>query len=300
LYDYEGAQKEILNEEVRDGKGIKMGSEIDLGKLDSKVAAGVKSKRQVVEKKSAGFRLTERDIELLGFLLDQKFASLEQVYFRFFDVRQKVSDELPQNLFVTRQRLQVLRRAGLVTTEKVFSESKSLYLLTTLGFQIFRARRPHDAFSSPAKDVDFRNYDHDTKVNDCRIAIERTGKVMKWLPERRLRAQGFESEFSWSELPKELVPDGIFISKKNGDRIAFEIETTPRKKSRYEEKRDGFLSVMTGKSPLLHRVIWVGFTDRVFSDLTSVAGKHAQFSVESYSHFLSKLWPRGVMERIKP
>lgn len=273
---------------------------MDLEKLDSKLAADVKTRRVAVPAKSPGFRLTERDVELLGFLLDQKFASLEQIYFRFFDVRLKVTDELPQNLFVTRQRLQVLRRAGLVSTEKVFSESKSLYLLTTLGFKIFRARRPHDAFASPAKDVDFRNYDHDTKVNDCRIAIERTGKVMKWLPERRLRAQGFESEFSWSELPKELVPDGIFISKKNGDRIAFEIETTPRKKSRYEEKRDGFLSVMRGQSPLIHRVIWVGFTDRVFSDLTAVAGKHAQFSVESYSHFLSKLWPRGFAERIRP
>ena len=275
-------------------------SEMDLEKLESKVAVDSKAKRVAAQAKSHGFRLTERDVELLGFLLDQKFASLEQVYFRFFDVRAKVTDELPQNLFVTRQRLQVLRRAGLVSTEKVFSESKSLYLLTTLGFQIFRARRPHDAFASPTKDVDFRNYDHDTKVNDCRIAIERTGKVMKWLPERRLRAQGFESEFSWSELPKELVPDGIFISKKNGDRIAFEIETTPRKKSRYEEKRDGFLSVMRGQSPLIHRVIWVGFTDRVFSDLTAVAGKQPQFSVESYSHFLSKLWPRGASERIKP
>lgn len=141
---------------------------MDLEKLDSKLAVDVKTKRAAVGPKSSGFRLTERDLELLGFLLDQKFASLEQVYFRFFDVRAKVTDELPQNLFVTRQRLQVLRRAGLITTEKVFSESKSLYLLTTLGFQIFRARRPHDAFAFPAKDVDFRNYDHDTKVNDCR------------------------------------------------------------------------------------------------------------------------------------
>lgn len=59
--------------------------------------------------------------------------------------------------------------------------------------------------------------------------------------------QGFESQYSWHELPRELVPDGIFISSK-GERIAFEIETTPRKKSRYEDKRDGFLSVMRGRS----------------------------------------------------
>ena len=110
---------------------------------------------------------------------------------------------------------------------------------------------------------------------------------------------GFESEFSHWELPKELVPDGVFISSK-GERIAFEIETTPRKRSRYEDKRDGFLRVMRGSNPLLHRVFWVGYTDRIFSELTEVVGGRPEFVVESYGHFLSKLWPKGVPERIAP
>jgi len=268
------------------------GLEIENNDLEKELAGSVGKKKQ-----SSNFRLTDRDVELFGFLLDQKFASLEQIYFRYFDVRQAVTDPLPSKLFVTRQRLQILKRAGLVASQKVFSESKSLYLLTPLGFQIFRGRRPHDAFTAPVREVDFRNYEHDTKVNDCRIAIEKTGKVMKWLPERRLRSQGFESEFSFHELPKELVPDGVFISSK-GERIAFEIETTPRKKSRYEDKLDGFLSVMGGKNPLIHRVFWVGFTERIYSDLKSVAGQHRQIKVESYSHFLSKLWPKGIPERV--
>ncbi len=228
-----------------------------------------------VRKKPKGryetFRLMGRDVEILGFLLDQKFASLEQLYFRFFDVREKVTDPLPPGLHVTRQRLQVLKRAGLITSQRVFSEARSLYLLTSRGFQIFRSRWPHEAFASAVRSVDFRNYDHDTKVNDCRIAIERTGKVMKWLPERRLRMKGFESEFSFSELPQELVPDGIFISSR-GERIAFEIETTPRKKARYEEKRDAFLGVMRGPEPLLHRVFWVGFTDQVLGGIKAYTG----------------------------
>lgn len=265
-------------------------SDLEVEKKESELAGSAK-------KQGSNFRLTDRDVEILGFLLDQKFASLEQIYFRFFDVRKTVKEPLPSNLFVTRQRLQILRRAGLVASQKVFSESRSLYLLTQLGFQIFRGRRPHDAFAAPTREVDFRNYEHDTKVNDCRIAIEKTGKVMKWLPERRLRMQGFESEFSFHELPKELVPDGVFVSSK-GERIAFEIETTPRKKSRYEDKRDGFLSVMGGQRPLIHRVFWVGFTDRIFSDLKDVAGRSPDFAIESYSHFLSKLWPKGVPERI--
>lgn len=247
---------------------------------------------------SLKIRLTDRDFEIFGFLLDQKFASLEQIYFRFFDARKQVSDELPSGLHVTRQRLQLLRQAGFISTQRVFSEARSLYLLTSSGYQVFRSKRPEAAFlSQPSKAVDFRNYEHDTKVNDCRIAIERTGKIIRWLPEKRLRAQGFESEFSWSELPKELVPDGIFITSK-GERVAFEIETTPRKKIRYEEKRDGFLSVMVGLKPLIHRVIWTGFSDRVYQDLKDVAGKKDGFIIESYSHFLSKLWPRGIAEKV--
>lgn len=245
------------------------------------------------------FRLTERDVKILGFLLDQKFASLEQIYFRHFESRKIHTDPLPSNLYVTRQRLQVLRKAGLIRTEKVYSEARSLYLLTGLGFHLFKSKKPHDAYASPVKTMDFRSFDHDTKVNDCRIAIEREKKIMKWLPERRIRMKGFESEFSYKELPKDLVPDGIFISSK-GERIAFEIETTPRMKRRYKDKRDGFLSIMGGASPLIHKVLWVGFTDRIFLDLKEVIGRDSKFLLESYGHFLSKLWPKGVPERIAP
>lgn len=245
------------------------------------------------------FRLTDRDVEILGFLLDQKFGSLEQLYFRYFDAREKVTDPLPAGLHVTRQRLSQLRRAGLISTARVYSEAKSLYLLTSLGHQIFSGKRPLDAFAMPMKTVDFRNYEHDTKVNDCRVAIERTGKVMKWLPDRRLRMKGFESQFSWEKLPKEIVPDGIFISSK-GERIAFEIETSPRAKRRYQAKRDGFLSVMYGSDPLLHRVFWVGSLNRIVSDLRETVGARNEFVVESYGHFLSKLWPKGVPEKIGP
>jgi hypothetical protein len=249
------------------------------------------------DKKLKNFRLTDRDLDIFGFILEQKFCSLEQIYFRFFDCRKAVTDPMPAGLHVTRQRLQILKRHGFLKSEKVYSEAKSLYLVTALAVQVLRSKKPHLADLKVISQIDFRNYEHDTKVNDCRIAIERTGKIIRWLPEKRLRSQGFESEFSWDELPKELVPDGIFITSK-GERVAFEIEATPRKKIRYEEKRDGFLSVMHGHKPLIHRVIWTGFSDRVYQDLKDVAGKTDGFIIESYSHFLSKLWPRGMPEKV--
>jgi hypothetical protein len=255
--------------------------------------AGLRSGRD----KAQAFRLTERDLEILGFLLDQKFASLEQVYFRYFDIRKSASDALPKGLFVTRQRLQILKRAGLIQAQRVFSESRSLYLLTSSGYQVFQSKKPHDAYAKPMLTVDFRNYEHDTKVNDCRIALERTGRVMKWISERRVRMQGFESQFAFQDLPKEIVPDGIFVSSK-GERIAFEIEASHREKRRFVAKREAYESVMGGQSALIHRVIWAGATEPIQAQLRDVAGGAPGFVLESYGHFLSKLWPKGVQEKI--
>lgn len=249
------------------------------------------------KEKVSAFRLTERDLEIFGFLLDQKFASLEQIYFQYFDSRKSSSDPLPKGLFVTRQRLQILKRAGLIQSQRVFSEPRSLYLLTLQGFEVFQSKKPQDAFAKPSLRVDFRNYEHDTKVNDCRIALERTGRVMKWISERRVRIEGFESQFSYSELPKEIVPDGIFVSSK-GERIAFEIEASHREKRRFVAKREAYESVMGGSSALIHRVIWAGATESIQAQLRDVVGTRPGFILESYNHFLSKLWPKGVVEKI--
>ena len=252
---------------------------------------------KVKGRRSSGFRLTERDISILGFLLDQKFASLEQLYFMYFDKRESVDDPLPKGLFVTRQRLQILRRAGLIITQKVYTESKSVYLLTPLGFKIIESRRPNDAYAQPVKKVDFRNYEHDTRVNDCRIALERSGRVMKWFSDRRLKMDGFSSQFSRQELPKSVVPDGVFVSKK-GKRVIFEIEASTRKKKRYEDKYWDFKSVMnSGDESLIHHVIWVGSTPAIKRSLASIAGDNENFSVESYLYFLNKYWPDGVKRR---
>lgn len=275
-----------------------MDSEIDLD-LESDRAAGDSKTNSVLSRRSnaLSFRLTDRDLEILGFLLDQKFASLEQLYFRHFDVRSSPSDPMPKGLHVTRQRLQILKRAGLISTERVFSESRSLYLMTPFGFQTFQSKRPSEAYAKPMATVDFRNFEHDTKVNDCRIALERTGKVMKWISERRVRIEGFESQFSFSELPETIVPDGVLVSSK-GERIAFEIEASPREKRRFVQKREAYESVMRGTNPLFHKVIWTASTQPLTTVLKEVIGADPRFLLNSYDHFLSKLWPNGVVVKV--
>lgn len=277
---------------------VEMSSEIDLD-LESDRAAGESKTIGVLSRRSdaPSFRLTDRDLEILGFLLDQKFASLEQIYFRHFDVRESAESPMPKGLHVTRQRLQILKRAGLISTERVFSESRSLYLMTSFGFQTFQSKRPSEAYAKPMATVDFRNFEHDTKVNDCRIALERTGKVMKWISERRVRIEGFESQFSFSELPETIVPDGVLVSSK-GERVAFEIEASPREKRRFVQKREAYESVMRGTNPLFHKVIWTASTQPLTTVLKEVIGADPRFLLNSYDHFLSKLWPNGVVVKV--
>ena len=222
--------------------------------------------------------------------MDQKFASIETLYFRFFDQRKGPEEALPNQFHVARQRLGVLRRAGLIHTEKVYSESKSLYLLSAVGFRYLETKKPDDAYAPPVKCVDFRSYEHDQALNYCRVAIERGGKSWKWLPERRIRMNGFSVSGVSQKLPASLVPDGIFMSSK-GERVAFEFEASHRKKSRYEWKISEYQKVMGGVEPLLHQVLFVAGTPRIYLDLKSVLAGKKGFLLETYTYFLGKLFP---------
>jgi hypothetical protein len=100
-----------------------------------------------------------------------------------------------------------------------------------------------------------------------------------------------------ARLPKSIVPDGIFISSK-GERIAFELEYTHRKKNRYEWKVSEYRTVMGGSRPLIHRVLFVGGNERVYRDLKDVLPNHSCFWLESYAHFLGRLFPTQDVAKV--
>jgi hypothetical protein len=237
-------------------------------------------------------RLTERDYQLFAFLLDQKFASLETLYYRFFDHRKSIHDRPPKEFFVARQRLALLKRAGLITTQRVYSESKSVYLLTQLGSRALEGKFPNAIYAQPVREVDFRNYDHDRRVNLVRVCFEREKKVLQWWSERRLKAHSFSAEGCSDTLPESIVPDGIFLSAK-GERVAVEVEASNRMKSRFEEKVSAYRSVMSSydpKSALIQKVLFVACSDALHTKLTKVIDGRKGFLIESYTHFLGKLY----------
>ena len=109
--------------------------------------------------------------------------------------------------------------------------------------------------------------------------------------------EGFQVPGVRFELPESIVPDAIFISSK-GERIAFELEYTHRKKSRYQWKVEQYETVMGGSKPLLHGVLFVGGTERVYRDLKEVLPGRSNFWLESYAHFLGRLFPSTLADQV--
>jgi hypothetical protein len=52
------------------------------------------------------------------------------IYYRFFDHRASIEEAPPENFWVTRQRLMALKQAGLISSQRVYTDSKAVYLLT--------------------------------------------------------------------------------------------------------------------------------------------------------------------------
>lgn len=176
-----------------------------------------------------GFRLTDRDVAILKFIWEQKFASLEMLYFAFFDRRGSLSEALPKNLWVTRQRVALLRKLGFLESVRVYVEPQALYCLTFDGYQILRNREELIQEVQPLRSIDFRYFEHDRRISMCRVALQRSGKAKEWYPDRLIRrSKSFPHEKGFYPLPTSILPDAIFLNQ-NGDRIALELELTPKK-----------------------------------------------------------------------
>lgn len=233
-------------------------------------------------------RLTRRDEELFRFLLAQTFASLEAIYLRFFDRRKNPLEPFPKELFVTRQRLGRLQKEGLLATERVYTESKSLYLLTSKAFQYLKQYGSEPPYAIPCKTVDFRNYVHDSKVTYCRIALERARSAFQWISERQIRMKGIV--INGATLPDSVIPDGIFLNSK-GQRYIFELESSDRKIARFESKASEYRSWIS--RGLIDRVLWVACDPQILKALRQVTLADSKFMIGTYEEFSKQLFPGG-------
>ncbi|MDA0183641.1 hypothetical protein OJ997_25255 [Solirubrobacter phytolaccae] len=215
-----------------------------------------------------GFRITERDIEILGWLGRVRLARVEQVQWRFGMARSKAY-----------RRLQVLWEAGLVGHESNVP-GPGVYLATRAGLQWAE-------LSLASATVSLATLKHDLAMTDVVAELERDGKLLKVWTEREMRAEHARPD-GRRFAPRvhepgrtrsgNHLPD-IVVDLADDCWVAIEVERTAKRAERTRAILQGYYNA-AGVSNL-GRVVYVVPTPRDqvrMNDLAAKVGFRAQRS----------------------
>lgn len=201
--------------------------------------------------KSESYRMTSRDMDILEFILEMKFSTIEDIHFKFFKFT-KTGDK-SSCLRWARERVANLVKSDFLKAIKDVCH-RTLYIVTIKGYMYLKNSRTDNFYSRALQSVDGRTYDHDQKVIQLRLALEESGNVSKWISERQLS----EIEEFKSLLPLEFRPDAIYETK-SGKKVAFELEIARKSKERYRQKIKKYIDLITdgGEKPIFDQVHFV-------------------------------------------
>lgn len=186
--------------------------------------------------------LSQRDLEIFEFIIDMKFASLEDIYRKFF--RFTLSTEPTKNDFWARKRLLQLEQGKFLKAHKAESDKVNYYTATFKAYYALSTINPERAITKPIGGFDYRTFGHDKMVCKCRLDLEEVLKVTSWLSDRKLKSS---SELSGG-LSSVHVPDAIYTLP-SGERVALEVEIARKSKARYLDKIKKYVSVLRSQDP---------------------------------------------------
>lgn len=182
-------------------------------------------------------RLTKRDIEILVFLLEMKFCSLDELYFKFF--RFNLDGSESRSSWWARDRVNALRSLKLISTVHFYTEAKSYYLATRKAFKIVQGHLNGRSICKPTFRLDIRTFEHDKLMTQLRLDLEGRRIVQDWNSERLLS----EDPKYKNILSREFRPDAIYLTYQ-GKKVAFELEISTKAKKRYQDKIKKYVSIM--------------------------------------------------------
>lgn len=181
--------------------------------------------------------LTERDFEILEFIMDMKFAGVEEVFERFFKIT--MSKESAKSTEWARKRLCQLEKANFLKSVRSFSESTRYYVTTFKAYYALTQFNPEKFVSKPSGGFDQRTFLHDRGVLRARLYLESLRLVNSWLSDRKLKS----STELVGGLSVQYIPDAIYVTP-TGVRVAFELEIAVKAKSRYQDKIKKYVQLM--------------------------------------------------------
>jgi len=195
-------------------------------------------------------RIVERDIELMGWILEQKFMTREQVRRVFWKKAFKRTVE-------DCRRLGELEEAGFLKRSSRCLYKHVLYTVTAEGVKQLKVHGRDRGLSGLA-DVDHSNYRHDVVVTDLRIFFHELGYT-EWLSERLL--------IQWPDLRR--LPDGMIQHEERS--FAVEYESAQKAKDRYKKM---FLDYEM--DPLVHKTVYVVDYPGLLPKITGLASSYTK------------------------
>lgn len=182
-------------------------------------------------------KLTKRDIEILIFLLEMKFCSLDELYFKFFRVNLDGTES--KSSWWARDRVNTLKSLKLITTVHFYTEAKSYYLATRKAFQIVQGYLGDKSICKPTYRLDIRTFEHDKLLTQLRLELEGRRLTSDWNSERLLSE---DPKYKFI-LSREFRPDAIYKTTE-GRKVAFELELSTKAKKRYQDKIKKYVSIV--------------------------------------------------------
>ena len=146
--------------------------------------------------------VTDRDLKIFEFILDMKFARIEDVFEKFF--KKTISSELSKSEAWAKKRLSQLEQAKFLRSTFSHLDSERYFWTTLKAYHALANVYPGRVITKPSAGLDHRTLTHDRLVLGSRLQFERECGDVDWISDRRLKL-GIESSFG---LSAAYVPDG--------------------------------------------------------------------------------------------
>lgn len=234
---------------------------------------------EVGRKRDEGIWIQKRDLEILRFCLEMKFADVESLNKMFFDANS-------QDMFAARKRIQKLELVGFLRSVSLLSGTpKKFYLTTPKGYRELFKVSNSDIIPNPVSKLSVVTFEHDLGVLKSRLELEKQGRAFKWRSEKLLKSQ---AEAINGRLQRDFMPDAIFTSK-HGKVCAFEYENRPKSESQLREKIFRLKAIMDQPDPVFEACLFIASTESLKNKIKKITDLIAnRFVVQSKEEIFGK------------
>ncbi len=181
--------------------------------------------------------LVERDLKVLEFILEMKFAGYSEVFEKFFSAPR--SGGPTESMEWARKRLRQLEQSGFLKSEINPLGGPKLYVVNLKGYHALSRIFADRTIPKPTSGLDTRTFVHDRELLLYRLKMENTFGEVSWISDRSLK-HGAGKEFGLSGAD---VPDGL-MKVPNLGWVAVEVEIATKARQRYRDKVQFYLSLI--------------------------------------------------------